>query len=114
MKRFIILSLAVLLLVGWTHPLRAQKEVDPPAIPPMLEGNRPLAHVESQDPESSPAETAKPSASPKIRADKKSKQEAAAKGKRKSKSTVAASKKKSSKSGKKKGTAKAKTTAHNT
>lgn len=49
MKRFLSLALAGLFLLGLPGPGWAQKEVEPPAVPPMLEGQRPLAHPETRE-----------------------------------------------------------------
>lgn len=108
MKQAGKLALAGLLVLSWVAPLLAQKEVNPPAIPPMLEGQRPLAHSESQDPESSPAEVDKSTAGGKVKAEKKGKKTAAVAGARKKGKTNALGKKKATKAGKKKGTAKVK------
>jgi len=49
MKKFITLASAGLLLFS-LQGARAQREVEPPAVPPMLEGNRPLAQPETREP----------------------------------------------------------------
>jgi len=49
MKKFITLATAGLLLLG-LQGARAQREVEPPAVPPMLEGQRPLAQPETREP----------------------------------------------------------------
>jgi hypothetical protein len=49
MKKFITLASAGLLLVS-LQGARAQREVEPPAVPPMLEGQRPLAQPETREP----------------------------------------------------------------
>jgi hypothetical protein len=49
MKKFITLASAGLLLVS-LQGAKAQREVEPPAVPPMLEGNRPLAQPEPREP----------------------------------------------------------------
>jgi hypothetical protein len=45
MKKYITLAAAGLFLLS-LQPARAQRQVEPPAIPPMLEGQRPLAQPE--------------------------------------------------------------------
>jgi hypothetical protein len=49
MKKFITLASAGLLLFS-LQTARAQQEVEPPAVPPMLEGSRPLAQPETREP----------------------------------------------------------------
>jgi lipoprotein-anchoring transpeptidase ErfK/SrfK len=49
MKKFITLAIAGLLLFS-LQTARAQKEVEPPAGPPMLEGSRPLAQPKTREP----------------------------------------------------------------
>ena len=49
MKKFITLASAGLLLFS-LQGARAQRQVEPPAVPPMLEGNRPLAQPETREP----------------------------------------------------------------
>jgi hypothetical protein len=80
MKRFITLATAGLLLLS-LQGVRAQREVEPPAIPPMLEEQKPLAHPETREPAA-----AKPT--------KEKKAKPKAKGKTKAKTGKKASKKK--------------------
>ena len=49
MKKFITLASAGLLLFS-LQAANAQKEVEPPAVPPMLEGQKPLAQPETREP----------------------------------------------------------------
>ena len=49
MKKFITLASAGILLFS-LQGARAQREVEPPAVPPMLEGSRPLAQPETREP----------------------------------------------------------------
>jgi hypothetical protein len=49
MKKFITLASAGLLLFSLQGAM-AQREVEPPAVPPMLEGRRPLAQPETREP----------------------------------------------------------------
>ena len=49
MKKFITLASAGLLLFS-LQVARAQREVAPPAVPPMLEGQKPLAQPETREP----------------------------------------------------------------
>ena len=49
MKKFITLASAGLLLFS-LQGARAQREVEPPAVPPMLEGQKPLAQPETREP----------------------------------------------------------------
>ncbi|OGR30990.1 MAG: hypothetical protein A2139_08415 [Desulfobacca sp. RBG_16_60_12] len=81
MKKFITLASAGLLLVS-LQGARAQREVEPPAVPPMLEGNRPLAQPETREP-AGPKQTeegkAKPKGKAKAKAGKKASKKAAVK-----------------------------------
>jgi hypothetical protein len=87
MKKFITLASAGLLLFS-LQGARAQREVAPPAVPPMLEGQKPLAQPETREPAApKPTEAgkAKPKAkttaktTAKAKADKKAPKKAAAK-----------------------------------
>jgi hypothetical protein len=49
MKKFLSLAIAGLFLLGLPDPGWAQKEVEPPAVPPMLEGPRPLEHPDTRE-----------------------------------------------------------------
>ena len=69
MKKFITLASAGLLLFS-LQGARAQREVEPPAVPPMLEGQRPLAQPETREP-AAPKQTEAGKAKPKAKADKK-------------------------------------------
>ena len=83
MKKFITLASAGLLLFS-LQGARAQREVEPPAVPPMLEGNKPLVQPETREP-ASPKQTEVGKAKPKTKtkaktkADKKAQEKAAAK-----------------------------------
>jgi hypothetical protein len=66
MKKFITLASAGLLLFS-LQGARAQREVEPPAVPPMLEGNRPLAQPETREP-AAPKATEEGKAKPKAKA----------------------------------------------
>jgi hypothetical protein len=90
MKKFITLASAGLLLIS-LQGARAQREVEPPAIPPMLEGQRPLAQPETREP-----------AAPKPTEVEKVKTKAKAKGKAKTKGKAKAGKKAPKKAAKKK------------
>jgi hypothetical protein len=103
MKKFTTLASAGLLLFS-LQTARAQREVAPPAVPPMLEGQRPLAQPETRDP-ATPKQTepgkAKTKAKTKAKADKKAQKKATAK-KETSKQPPKVVKKKSLKNQKKK------------
>jgi hypothetical protein len=71
MKKFITLASAGLLLFS-LQAARAQKEVEPPAVPPMLEGSRPLAQPETREP-AAPKQTDQGKAIPKTKAKTKAK-----------------------------------------
>jgi hypothetical protein len=49
MKKYITLAAAGLFLLS-LQPARAQRQVEPPAVPPMLESGRPLAQPETREP----------------------------------------------------------------
>jgi hypothetical protein len=82
MKKFITLATAGLLLFS-LQGARAQREEAPPAVPPMLEGHRPLAQPEAREPAApKPAESkakakTKTKAKGKTKADKKAPKKAA-------------------------------------
>ena len=79
MKKFITLASAGLLLFS-LQGARAQREVEPPAVPPMLEGQRPLAHPETREPAASkPTEEGKAKSKAKAKAGKKAQKKAAVK-----------------------------------
>jgi hypothetical protein len=82
MKKFITLATAGLFLLG-LQGARAQRQVEPPAVPPMLEGQRPLAQPETKEPAApkQAEEKAKPKATTKqkAKAGKKSPKKAAGK-----------------------------------
>jgi hypothetical protein len=109
MKKFITLASAGLLLFS-LQAANAQKEVEPPAVPPMLEGQKPLAQPEPREPATStqPAEgkaktkaKAKTTAKTKAKAGKKVQTKAVAK-KTVSKKPSKVAKKKAPKNQKKK------------
>ena len=83
MKKFITLASAGLLLFS-LQGARAQREVEPPAVPPMLEGQKPLAKPETREP-AAPKQVEpgkakiKAKTKAKTRADKKAQKKAAAK-----------------------------------
>jgi len=79
MKKFITLASAGLLLFS-LQGAKAQREVEPPAVPPMLEGNKPLVQPETREP-AAPKQTGVGKAKPKAKtkADKKVQKKAAAK-----------------------------------
>jgi hypothetical protein len=81
MKKFITLASAGLLLFS-LQAANAQKEVEPPAVPPMLEGQKPLAQPETREP-AAPKQTeagkVKPKAKTKAKAGKKAQKKAVAK-----------------------------------
>ena len=87
MKKFITLASAGLLLFS-LQGARAQREVEPPSVPPMLEGQKPLAQPETREPaapKQTEAGTAKTKAKTtakaktKAKADKKAQKKSAAK-----------------------------------
>jgi hypothetical protein len=95
MKKFITLASAGLFLVS-LQGAWAQREVEPPAVPPMLEGNRPLAQPESREPAApKPTEPGKvkPAGKAKAKAGKKAAKKTAVKKKNHKKSPKVAKKK---------------------
>jgi len=82
MKKILTLATAGLLLVN-LQGARAQREVEPPAVPPLLEGQRPLAQPDTREPvapKQAEEGKAKPKAKgkPKVKAGKKASKKAAA------------------------------------
>lgn len=51
MRNFLTAALAGMFILSLQGPLQAQKEVEPPAIPPMLEDKPPLVQLEPKDTE---------------------------------------------------------------
>ena len=79
MKKFITLASAGLLLFS-LQGARAQREVEPPAVPPMLEGKKPLAQPETREPAApKQTEAGKAKTKAKTKADKKAQKKAVAK-----------------------------------
>ena len=77
MKKFITLASAGLLLFSLQGAM-AQREVAPPAVPPMLEGQRPLAQPETREPAApKQTEAGKAKTKAKTKADKKAQKKAA-------------------------------------
>jgi hypothetical protein len=99
MKKFITLVSAGLLLFS-LQAARAQKEVEPPAVSPMLEGQKPLAQPETREP-AAPKQTepgkvkpkAKTTAKTKAKVCKKPQKKAAAKKEISKKPAIVAKKK---------------------
>ena len=81
MKKFITLAIAGLLLFS-LQGARAQREVEPPAVPPMLEGQKPLAQPETREP-AAPKQTQEGTAKAKTTANGKTKAKAGKKGQKK-------------------------------
>jgi hypothetical protein len=77
MKKFITRASAGLLLFS-LQGARAQREVEPPAVPPMLEGPRPLAQPETREP-AAPKPTEEGKAKAKTKAGKKTQKKTVAK-----------------------------------
>ena len=87
MKKFITLATAGLLLMS-LQGAKAQREVEPPAVPPMLEGQRPLAQPETREPVApKQTEVGKAKAKGKVKAKGKTKTKAKA-GKKAPKKTA--------------------------
>lgn len=97
MKKFITLATAGLFLLS-LQPARAQRQVEPPPVPPMLEGQRPLAQPETREP-AAPKQTEEGKAKSKTKAKSKAK---AGKKSPKTEAAPKASPKKASKDVKKK------------
>ncbi len=105
MKRLGELALTGLLCLALTPPLLAQQDAQPPAIPPILEGNRPLAYPESKHPEGPTAETEKPATQQTVKPGRQTRPTPKVSSKKKGKKTTVSGKKTSPKSGRKKGVA---------
>ena len=84
MKKFITLASAGLFLFS-LQGARAQREVAPPAVPPMLEGQKPLAQPETREP-AAPKQTEAGKVKPKAKTKAKTKAKA---GKKAQKTAVA-------------------------
>lgn len=50
MNKVVTIAMAGIFVLSLQGPGRAQKEVAPPPIPPLLEGQRPLDHPETKEP----------------------------------------------------------------
>jgi hypothetical protein len=88
MKKFITLASAGLLLFS-LQSANAQKEVEPPAVPPMLEGQKPLDQPETREP-AAPKPTEPVKVKPKAKTKAKTKAQTKAKaGKKANNKTVA-------------------------
>jgi hypothetical protein len=79
MKKYITLAAAGLFLLS-LQPARAQRQVEPPAIPPMLEGQKPLVQPEMPSSPKQP-EAVKSKAKTKARTGKKGSKKAVTKKK---------------------------------
>jgi len=90
MKKFITLASAGLLLFS-LQGARAQREVAAPAVPPMLEGQKPLAQPEPREP-AAPKQTEAGKAKPKAKTTAKAKAKADKKGQKKAAAKKATSK----------------------
>jgi hypothetical protein len=66
MKKYITLITTGLFLLS-LQPAGAQRQVEPPAIPPMLEGQKPLANPETREP-TAPKQAEESKAKPKAKA----------------------------------------------
>ncbi len=86
MKKFITLASAGLLLFS-LQSANAQKEVEPPAVPPMLEGQKPLVQPETREPVA-PKPTEPEKVKPKVKPKAKTKAQTKA-GKKVNKKAVA-------------------------
>jgi hypothetical protein len=107
MKKFMVMATAGIFLLS-LQSARAQKEVQPPPVPPLLEGQRPLDRPDAKEPSPSKkveGEKAQPKA--KTKAKSKTDKKASKKGKSKQdgkKKDSKANNQKGSKAGKKKST----------
>jgi hypothetical protein len=100
MKKFITLATAGCLLFS-LQSARAQRQVEPPPVPPMLESGRPLAQPETREP-SAPKQSEESKAKPKAKAKTKAKTKTGKTGAHKA-ATKKASPKQPAKNVKKKG-----------
>jgi hypothetical protein len=93
MKKFLTLASAGLLLFS-LQSANAQKEVEPPAVPPMLEGQKPLDQPETREPAApKPTEPVKVKPKAKPKAQTKAQTKAAKKAHNKTVAKKAVSKK---------------------
>lgn len=94
MQKFLSAFIAGMLLLSFQGPVQAQKEVEPPAIPPMLEDRPPLAQPEAKESKfSDKAQEPKAKISPKTGSKMKSSGRASLKRKNKKTRTVTGKKK---------------------
>ncbi|OGR09089.1 MAG: hypothetical protein A3K23_06455 [Desulfobacca sp. RBG_16_58_9] len=99
MNKLVTIAMAGVFALSLQAPVQAQKEVAPPSIPPLLEGQRPLERPETKEP-AAPQKPEEKKAKSKAKADKNQKK---AKDKKlASKKPKAPAKKKNQKAGKKK------------
>lgn len=103
MKKFLVMATAGIFLLNLQGPVRAQKEVQPPPVPPMLEGPRPLSQPDIKEPAApQKLEEEKPKAKGKAKAGQKASQKKASLKKQGQKKAQTAGKKKGQKTSKKK------------
>lgn len=50
MNKLLTIAMTAIFVLSLQGPCRAQKEVAPPPVSPLLEGQRPLEHVETKEP----------------------------------------------------------------
>jgi len=101
MKKLTALATAGIFVLALQGPGWAQKEVKPPPTPPMLEGNRPLAQPQTQEP-AAPKKLEEEQAKPKGKGKAGKKNQHLAKSKKSGGKKTAATKPKSLKTAKKK------------
>ncbi|MHB8068311.1 MAG: hypothetical protein ACYDIC_10480 [Desulfobaccales bacterium] len=100
MNKFITIAMAGVFVLSLQGPVKAQKEVAPPSIPPLLEGPRPLDHPETKESATPPKQEEKKA---KVKSSKNQKSAKAAKVKKPaSKKRQATAKKKNQKASSKK------------
>lgn len=105
MNKFFTITMAGIFALSLQVPVRAQKEVAPPPIPPLLEGQRPLDHPETTQSATPPKQEEKKAKADKakVKSSKSQKSAKAAKVKKPaSKKRQAAAKKKNQKANSKK------------
>jgi hypothetical protein len=104
MKKFVAALITGIFFLSLPGPLPAQKEVDPPAIPPMLEDRPPLAQLEPKDSQApAKVQEQKTKSAAKTKAGKNKSSSKAKVKKKGNKSSAATAKKKGGNDAKKKG-----------
>ncbi|RJR32537.1 MAG: hypothetical protein C4567_18560 [Deltaproteobacteria bacterium] len=107
MKKLLAIAMTGIFALSLHGPVRAQKEVAPPPISPLLEGQKPLQNAETAKdpaaPQKSETKKAKPKAGKSSKKNSKSSKSGVTKKKQAGKKSQAVAKKKNQKAGQKTG-----------